>query len=71
VKLTRQRHGIKEDSSEASPQTNVAVSLRRDDGRIAIELYGHLNAPMDHKVLGDSAFFSVEREGYFGRNPET
>ena len=60
-----------EDSSEALPQTKVAVWLRRDDSRIATDLGWHLKAPMDHKVNGNSAFFSVERDGDFCGNPET
>ena len=49
----------------------VAVSLRRDDSRIATDLDWHSNAPMDQKVNGNSAFFSAEREVYFCKNPET
>ena len=57
--------------ARASPQSKVAVSLRRDDSRIAADLDWHLKAPMDRKVIGNSALFSAEREGDFGRNPET
>ena len=63
--------GFVEDSSEVLPQTKVAVSLRRDDRRIAADLDWHLKAPTDHKVNCNSAFFSAERVGYFCRNPET
>ena len=58
-------HGLVDESSEASPQIKVAVSLRRDDSRIATDLNWRLKAPMNHSVIGDSAFFSAEREGYF------
>ena len=65
------RRHCSEDYSEALPQTKVAVSLRRDDSRIAADLNQRLKALMDHKVIGNSAFFSAEREGYFGRIPGT
>ena len=58
-------------SREALPQTKVAVSLRRDDSRIAADLDWRLKALIDHKVDGNSAVFSAEEEGYFYRNPET
>ena len=58
-------HGVVEDSIEALSQTKVAVSLRRDDSRIAADRDRHLKAPKDHKVNGNSAFFSAEREGNF------
>ena len=48
-----------------------AVSLRRDDSRIAADLDWRLKALIDHKVDGNSAVFSAEEEGYFYRNPET
>ena len=64
-------HGVVEDSIEALSQTKVAVSLRRDDSRIAADLGWHMKSPMNHKVYGNSAFSSAEREGDFGRNPET
>ncbi len=63
-------HGLVEDSGEALPQTKVAVSLCRDDSRIAADLDWHLKARVEHKVNGNSAFFSAEREGDFCRNPE-
>ena len=53
------------------PLTKVALSLRREDSRIEAELDWHLKAPMDRSVIGNSAFFSAEREGYDERNPET
>ena len=61
----RGRHCVGEDSSEALPQTKVAVSLRRDDSRIAIDLRWHLKAPMDQKVIGNSAFFSRSEKATF------
>ncbi len=58
-------HRVSEDSSEVSPQIKVAISLRRDDRRIAADLDWRLKAPMDHKVIGNSAFFSEERLSVF------
>ena len=54
-----------EDSSEALPQTKVAVSLRRDDSRIAAELDWHLKTPKNHEVVGNSAFFSRSEKATF------
>ena len=39
-------------------QTKVALSLRREDRRIAADLGGQLKAPVDHMVRSNSAFFS-------------
>ena len=64
-------HSFVEEFREALPQAKVAVSLRRDDSRIAAGLGWHLKAPMNHTVNGNSAFFSAEREGYFCGNHET
>jgi len=60
----------REDSREAMPQTKVALSVRREESRIEADLEWQLNAPIDHEVVGNSAHFSREREGYFGRDPE-
>ena len=54
-----------EDTREAFPQTKVAVSLRRDDSRIAAVADGQLKAPIDYKLNGNSAFFSAERDRDF------
>ena len=39
-------------------QTKVALSLRREDRRIAADLGWQLKAPVDHMVRSNSAFFS-------------
>ena len=64
----QRRRCVSQDFGEALPQAKVAVSLRRDDRRMKTGLDWHLKAPMDHAVIGDSAFFSAEREGDFCRN---
>ncbi len=63
--LNQLRHGLVEDSSEALPQTQVAVSLRRDDSRIAADLDWYLKAPKNHEVVGNSAFFSRSEKATF------
>ena len=55
-----------EDANSASPLTNVAVSLRRDDSRIATDLDRHLKATIDNKANGNSAFFSRSEKATFG-----
>jgi hypothetical protein len=37
----------------------------RDDSRIAADLGWHLKAPMDHKLIGNSAFFSRSEKATF------
>ena len=49
-------------------QTKVSLSLRRENSRIESEFDWRLKAPIDHPPKGNSAYFSAEREGYFGRH---
>ncbi len=64
-KFMGRRDCVGEDFREALHYSKVAVSLRRDDSRIAKDFDWHLKAPIDLKANGNSAFFSTEREGDF------
>ena len=64
----QRRQCVSEDSGKALPQAKVAFSLRRDDSRNEADLDWHLKAPMDHAVIGDSAFFSEASFKFRGRN---
>ncbi len=59
-----------DDTRAASPLTKVAVSLRRDDSRIATDLGWRLKAPIDQKVNGNSAFFSRSEKATFAEIPK-